>query len=155
MPPYASNAPALLSAGDYWASGNKSDAPYVGNSWTATTLLSDGSPGDTTTRVTAVGDPADTITILTVRSSINITSWPVTLKFNGTLLISEYSYWSGLVWVVMAETSELDWSPHGSYVDESFTETFSGQPAATIFRAVFQTNSVVGGDMSASDSRPA
>lgn len=148
-----STGPALLGAGDYWASGNVSLAPTVGN-YASTTNFSDGSSGDTTTRETAAGSPQGTITFISVEASAIVPgSWAITAKYKGSLTRA-YSYWDGAAWQAITPDSGDTWTAHAlSYADEQRTPVFGSDPPATIFRAVFTEDNTDDGNMSISDSR--
>lgn len=145
---------ALLSAGDYWFATSVSAAPTVG-SYTSTSVLSDGSAGDTTTRVTSDGDPMNAITVISVEASaISIATWAMTCKYQGDCTLA-FSYWDGSAWQSLTDTNGVAFGNHKGYTDESRTATFSGAPSATIFRVVITESDVAGGGMSCSDSRAA
>lgn len=140
-----------LSAGDYWANGNVSLAPLPGN-YTSSSVLSDGVPGDTSTRETA---SSDTFTIIRVNASaISIASWAVECKYRGALT-PNWFYWDGSNWQSMSDTNGTPWTVNIAYQDVGRTATFSGVPSATVWRFTWTESIVASGNASMSDSRVA
>lgn len=144
-----SSASSALSAGDYWANGNVSLAPAIGN-YTSSALLSDGSVGDTTTRETS---NSDTFTLLRVNTSaLSIAQWALTLKYRGSIT-PNFFYWDGTAWQPMTDTNGTPWTINIGYTDVSRTATFSGVPSATIWRFTWTESIIASGNASTSDSR--
>jgi hypothetical protein len=146
--------PELLGEGDYFAAGEITLEPYVGN-YTQTTKFADGSAGDTTTRETS--SQAGITIIKVLAAPISIATWDLTMKYKGTFttsLADQYAYWDGSQWVAITDQNAGSWTGHFlSYSDESRQAQFAAVPAASIFAMRFTESNTDDGFASCSDSR--
>lgn len=140
-----------LGAGEFFASGDVSLAPNVGN-FAPTTRFNDGSAGDTTTRETSSGG------VFTIvhghASSFSISSWAQTVKYAGNVTLA-FSRWTGSAWAAITDTNGTGFPFGFAYADQSRTATFSGVTSSVYYRCVITEDNTELGNTSVSDSRPA
>ena len=146
-------APELLGLGVYWYDGDAiadGKTPHTGQGFTATLLLKDNSPNDTTTRVTGTGA---TISILHVENAYVITSWSTMAKWKGDAFVVHYD-WDGSAWDQLLSGSPAPFE-HGACTDGGLSGAFSGGISTQPHMAVITTDNITGSSfMSCSDSRP-
>lgn len=147
----AALAPVLLSEGDFYRSGDEVLAPYVGNYTTAGSALSNGSAGDTTTRVNATG--AQLIVVRVLAEALDLSAFAATFKWLGDVTFTLH-YWDGSAWQTFDAVSASP-GTHGSYSDETISwNPDAGNPEAAIYAIAIESDSFEGSEfMSCSDWR--